>query len=419
MAIIIKLGAPQVDNPFVEFVWDLDLQVGVPDLVFTDEPSDNPFTHYYDYDSDVRSWEVQFAAPVTWASVEGTTVASLIGDGATLLVYWGKSSRIKMTSADENVSGSYYNDWIDGRGGNDNLLGDYGDDMLTGGPGDDRIDGGDYSSLGDTAVYSGKTTDYSLKSNPDGTWTITDKRAGSPDGTDTLDQVEFLKFSNMTVSIEEFGNVPPTDIELSATVEENSPIGTVVGVLSATDPDTTAFTYSLTDDAGGLFKIAKSGSLTCLVVAGAIDFEDASVHVVTVRVSDGDNVYSEPFVIYVRDAFEGPGGPGDPVGEVFRFDSLSPVVSVADFDSADGDKLELLLSTFPQLKKAGPLKAKFFDAGNKKADDKNDYLIYHEKKGGLYYDEDGSRKHHDPVKFAILDGKPKLSHKDFVIFDDG
>ena len=437
MAIIIELGPPEVDNPFVEYVWDIDLASGVADLVFTSEPSDDPFTSYYDYDATVRYWSVDFAQPVTWASIEGKTVASLITDGATLLAYWGKPARIKMTNFDENVSGSSYDDSIDGRGGDDHLLGDSGDDTLLGGDRDDTLDGGNGEDVlqggagndkivgsdddgeeyyDDTAAYSGKKSDYSLKYDGVGSWTITDKRAGKPDGVDTLKNIDFLKFSDMTVSIEEFGNVPPTDIELSTTVAENSPIGTVVGVLSSTDPDTTAFTYVLIDDAGGRFKIAKVGGLVCIVVAGKIDYEKASLHVVTVEVSDGDNAYSEPFAIFVRDLAEGE--PENPAGDAFRFEKLKPAVTVADFDSADGDKLELLLSAFPKLKKTGPLKAKFFDSGNARADDKNDYLIYHKKKGALYYDEDGSRKAHDPVKFAILDGKPKLSHRDFVIFED-
>lgn len=113
---------------------------------------------------------------------------------------------------------------------------------------------------------------------------------------------------------------------------------------------------------------------------------------------------------YVFDAALGP----DNVDHISYFS-----IKVPDDEYSWGDKIELDRDVFGKLK-VGKLKAKFFDAGNKKADDPDDYLVYHRKSGGLYYDADGSRSKHGPILFAILDNKPKdLSHKDFVIFDDG
>ena len=64
---------------------------------------------------------------------------------------------------------------------------------------------------------------------------------------------------------------------------ENSPAGTVVGTLSATDADPgETFIFSLLDDAAGRFAIAGSD----LVVAGTLDYETATTHAVTVRVTD-------------------------------------------------------------------------------------------------------------------------------------
>ena len=93
-------------------------------------------------------------------------------------------------------------------------------------------------------------------------------------------------------------NDAPTDLALSAnTVAENSANGTVVGQLSAVDPDASdTATYTLVDDAGGRFAIDGSN----IVVAGSLDYETATSHQVTVRVTDGGgNTYDETFTVNV------------------------------------------------------------------------------------------------------------------------
>ena len=95
-------------------------------------------------------------------------------------------------------------------------------------------------------------------------------------------------------------NETPTDIVLdNAAVAENSPNGTIVGALSAIDPDAgDTATFTLTDDAGGLFAISGGN----LVVAGALNYEAATSHSVTVRVTDGaSNTYDKTFSIGVTD----------------------------------------------------------------------------------------------------------------------
>lgn len=110
--------------------------------------------------------------------------------------------------------------------------------------------------------------------------------------------------STITVTVEP-GNAAPTDILLSnATVEENSEAGTVVGVLSAVDPDagdTAAFT--LLDDAGGRFEIV--GDELRVANGLLLDFETAASHDVTVRVTDSDGLtYDETITIALIDLNE-------------------------------------------------------------------------------------------------------------------
>ncbi|HXC54132.1 MAG TPA: ELWxxDGT repeat protein [Rhizomicrobium sp.] len=104
----------------------------------------------------------------------------------------------------ETLTGTPNADYLDGLGGNDTLNGLAGDDTLVGGAGNDLIDGG---AGNDTAVFSGALANYSLVDNA-GVFTVTDNRVGSPDGTDTVSNVESFKFSDATVTYD-IANLTP------------------------------------------------------------------------------------------------------------------------------------------------------------------------------------------------------------------
>ena len=63
--------------------------------------------------------------------------------------------------------------------------------------------------------------------------------------------------------------------------------------------------------------------------------------------------------------------------------------------------------------KTGTLKKDFFTIGSK-AKDKNDYIVYDNKKGVLYYDADGSGKG-KAVEIATLSKNLKMTYKDFFV----
>jgi hypothetical protein len=118
------------------------------------------------------------------------------------------------------------------------------------------------------------------------------------------------------------------DIDPTAdAVNENVAIGAVVGVTaSATDADATnnTISYSLTDDAGGLFAIdSVSGVVT---VAGALDAESAASQSITVQaVSSDGSVSSASFMIAVNDVNEFAVGPVTDVdGVVNELDEDEP-----------------------------------------------------------------------------------------------
>lgn len=80
--------------------------------------------------------------------------------------------------------------------GNDNFIGSSSNDILKGYSGDDVIDGGAGS---DIAAFSGQYADYSITKNANGSIRVVDKYAYR-DGTDTLSNIETLKFSDKSIS---------------------------------------------------------------------------------------------------------------------------------------------------------------------------------------------------------------------------
>ncbi|WP_199762806.1 M10 family metallopeptidase C-terminal domain-containing protein, partial [Bradyrhizobium guangdongense] len=96
----------------------------------------------------------------------------------------------------DNAIGGSGNDTIVGNAIANVLNGGGGNDTITGGAGNDIIDGG---SGTDTAVYSGSQASYTISYNAAAqTFTLTDLRSGSPDGTDTVAAVEYFQFGDGT-----------------------------------------------------------------------------------------------------------------------------------------------------------------------------------------------------------------------------
>jgi hypothetical protein len=91
-------------------------------------------------------------------------------------------------------------DFLFGEVGNDQIHGDYGDDTLNGGPNNDTLFGDEGT---DVATYAGARADYVVTTHSLVTpVTIVDNRAGSPEGTDTVDlTVENVRFSDGTFTL--------------------------------------------------------------------------------------------------------------------------------------------------------------------------------------------------------------------------
>ena len=128
-----------------------------------------------------------------------------------------------------------------------------GDDVIAGGAGDDIIDGGAGT---DVAVYSGNWSDYTINESG-GTYTIVDTRAGSPDGTDSVTNVETFRFADGDVAVADVLNDAPTGVDVTgnALLTVSSPIEgetVVTGEIVASSGATSVDHWSITHNGGDL-----------------------------------------------------------------------------------------------------------------------------------------------------------------------
>ncbi len=190
--------------------------------------------------------------PGQWSTPSTTQLANLggghtaIGSIANAYLFQGNTA-----SLIENAVGGT---------GNDTLVGNTADNHLTGGAGNDTLDG---VSGTDTATYSGNSADYQVTANADGSWTVTDLRSGSPDGTDTLKNIDLLQFNDKTVAI---GTTPPPSTVQAPNIVSFSPDTASIG-----DGITGSNVINLTGtaDAGATVKIYDGVTLLGSAVAGA------------------------------------------------------------------------------------------------------------------------------------------------------
>lgn len=141
----------------------------------------------------------------------------------------------------DNATGGSGNDTIVGNAIANVLKGGAGNDTITGGGGNDTVDGGTGT---DTVVYSGNKADYTITYNTvTQTLTVVDQRAGSPDGTDTVTNVENLLFTD--------GNVASFALTSSSVVEAQG----------ATELVKVGSNYYLNPITGGVGPSLKSGGV--------------------------------------------------------------------------------------------------------------------------------------------------------------
>jgi serralysin len=158
--------------------------------------------------------------PGEWTTTSTQQLARLHWDGskiaegniANALLYHGD-----LRSLIEKAIGGSGNDVIAGNEGANVLYGGDGNDSLSGGAQNDHLDGGAGT---DTATFSGARSGYRVAQLADGSLEITDLRAGSPDGTDSVWRIESFQFADHVYSASEL--LPPATPAVSTQTTHNS-----------------------------------------------------------------------------------------------------------------------------------------------------------------------------------------------------
>ena len=249
------------------------------------------------------------------------------------------NDRLSGGAGRDRLHGDRGNDHLSGGGGDDELWGGHGNDVLAGGAGNDHAYGGQGDDLyvyraGDGNDFfhgeAGKADTIRLDSVAPG-WTLhlptarssptpatscISRRArrassGSPMaascGSTASSGSRWPRAGRTQGGPAPGGPTPPDPApsepapsppapanhapgvgELSANaVFENAANGTVVGVVSATDPDAgDKLSYALLDDAGGRFSIDPTTGAIAVANGGLLDYESADQHSVVVQVTD-------------------------------------------------------------------------------------------------------------------------------------
>ena len=161
-------------------------------------------------------------------------------------LYSTNLSDILNAGAGNDVIYSYDgNDTINGEDGDDRIFagkgidkinGGYGSDTISGGYGDDIINGG-YGN--DTVYYEGSLNQYSIEKNNNSTITISDNRTLLNEGSDTLDEIEYIQFYDQLLDINDLNkSFAPTNIYCNIpSFYENINALTTIATLSAIDKD--------------------------------------------------------------------------------------------------------------------------------------------------------------------------------------
>jgi Ca2+-binding RTX toxin-like protein len=176
-------------------------------------------------------------AVVTFDNIQNITIIG--GSGNDNLTVAGGINTLAGNAGNDTLTALSGTNTLNGGAGDDTLNGGSGNDTLTGGAGNDTLNGGGGT---DTAVYSGARSDYQATDMGGGVVQLVDMRAGSPDGTDTLQQIEFVTFSDGTVPISALANdMPPVLGGGGNTVSYTEQAAGVVidGALTVSDPDNT------------------------------------------------------------------------------------------------------------------------------------------------------------------------------------
>jgi glucose/arabinose dehydrogenase len=206
-----------------------------------------------DFDGDIFKLTPNVASADLGDTLNGMDGDDLIfgGSGGDTLNGGAGNDELQGGNGDDILSGDSGSDLLNGGAGADAINGGADADKLIGGGGNDAIDGGGGS---DTAVYSGSRSQYQITFNANGSIRLVDLRPGSPEGTDTVVNVEFFHFADGTTSFNRAPvvTVPNANVQASSTAA--IALSSLVGATDA-DGDTLAFVFYDATAGGGHFEV--------------------------------------------------------------------------------------------------------------------------------------------------------------------
>ena len=251
-----------------------------------------------------------------------------LSDNVENLVYTGTSAFSGTGNAVANkINGASGNDTIDGGGGVDILTGGAGGDTFVfvgrQADGDKIVDfAGANDGGADKLLFKGYGTGATIKQVGTTDFFVITADAAHGGFVETIQIAgeRALAVSDYTFA-KDSGTVPnaaPTAINLSkTTVAENAASGSVIGTLSAIDPDVgDKITFQLLDNAGGRFAIQGNA----IIATGPLDFETQPSFSLRVQATDSaGNTLVKPFVITVSNVVAGDTLAGTSADDTFVF----------------------------------------------------------------------------------------------------
>src|SRR6056300_658173 len=118
------------------------------------------------------------------------------------------------------------------------------------------------------------------------------------------DDGTFASTEVITITVADV-NEAPTLIASQAfnAFQENTATGTAIASSSASDPESSTITYTLSGDGSELFAIDEEGNVT---LVGSLDYEATTSYTLTITASDGTNSVSETITFGIDDINESP-----------------------------------------------------------------------------------------------------------------
>jgi Ca2+-binding RTX toxin-like protein len=243
-----------------------------------------------------------------------------LGDNIEDLTFAGSFGHTGAGNALRNtLVGSSGDDVLDGAGGADTLTGGKGKDRFVFSKGEANGDvvtdfEGSGISGGDVLVFNGFGKGTITRIGTTDSYLVTADAAHGG----VTETIRLAGVTNLAEGDYEFvpsstgANLPPTDILASnLSVRQAAAVGTVIGDLSAIDPDAgDVASFVLIDGAGGLFALTGNS----LVLAGSLTTSSSLAYVITVKATDpAGNSFTKSLTVTVKDDETVEGTAGDDI----------------------------------------------------------------------------------------------------------